>query len=349
MKEVYMKKIPLLTILFCLFIPIQTFAFSDIENNTHQQNILYLQGKNIINGYEDSTFRPNEPITRAQALKMMYRLYGQTDLQQYRIWQHAKAPIERERRELTSDITFTDFTFDFNKEPIDYELYDVIERLYSLNVLNGYPDGSLRLSEPMKRMHLAMMLQKLFLLPNEPVNLPFTDVKGSNYKQAIQNLYTNGITAGSTSNTFSPHKTMTRGQFASFIARTHQFINNIEMDMPVRIISNKRYNYEEDLYEERFILLNEHNAKDYGVTAQQLESNHYIARIYVTGGCGIQIAGFTHKKDAGLDIIMKAPVQVLDSIYACTADIRIEQQVLQVDLQINSTNISINGKKIIYQ
>jgi|GEM_PF-2034553 len=44
---------------------------SDIADNKFKTAIEYLQGKNIINGYDDGTFRPDNTINRAELLKIL--------------------------------------------------------------------------------------------------------------------------------------------------------------------------------------------------------------------------------------------------------------------------------------
>jgi hypothetical protein len=53
---------------------------------------------------------------------------------------------------------------------------------------------------------------------------PFTDIDGSVHETAIRCLAAYGFINGTTSTTFSPHDTVTRGQMASFLARVLAFV-----------------------------------------------------------------------------------------------------------------------------
>ena len=65
----------LLTILLICCLPFQTNAqttFSDVQPNSEMgQAVSNLVNPGIISGYTDGTYRPNQPITRAQAAKIL--------------------------------------------------------------------------------------------------------------------------------------------------------------------------------------------------------------------------------------------------------------------------------------
>ncbi|QQR83025.1 S-layer homology domain-containing protein [Candidatus Peregrinibacteria bacterium] len=46
--------------------------FSDIQNSPYQASIRYLVQKGIVQGYADGTFRPHQPINRAETLKLLF-------------------------------------------------------------------------------------------------------------------------------------------------------------------------------------------------------------------------------------------------------------------------------------
>ncbi|MBH9787378.1 S-layer homology domain-containing protein, partial [Clostridioides difficile] len=46
--------------------------FKDVQSNAYfYEAVNSLHARNIISGYEDGTFRPNEPLTRAHAAKII--------------------------------------------------------------------------------------------------------------------------------------------------------------------------------------------------------------------------------------------------------------------------------------
>lgn len=54
-------------------IPQKSTEFSDVETHWAEAYIVILAEKGVITGYEDNTFRPDEPITRAEAVAIINR------------------------------------------------------------------------------------------------------------------------------------------------------------------------------------------------------------------------------------------------------------------------------------
>lgn len=65
-----MKKVSLLLVFILLFHGI-AFAYSDVFDTQLSEKIKTLSNYNVINGYEDGTFRPNNNITRAEFCKLI--------------------------------------------------------------------------------------------------------------------------------------------------------------------------------------------------------------------------------------------------------------------------------------
>ena len=70
-----MKKLILLTIVLFNFIN-TTYAFSDTQTHWAMEYIEWGAYEEILNGYEDNTFRPDDPITRAELVKIAMSFYG---------------------------------------------------------------------------------------------------------------------------------------------------------------------------------------------------------------------------------------------------------------------------------
>ncbi|MBQ9279883.1 MAG: S-layer homology domain-containing protein [Clostridia bacterium] len=49
----------------------ENMIYSDIENHWAKENILEFTQNEILNGYSDNTFRPNENVTVAEFMKMV--------------------------------------------------------------------------------------------------------------------------------------------------------------------------------------------------------------------------------------------------------------------------------------
>ncbi len=66
-----MKKIISTIIVFLMLSQLSAFAYSDISNAQLASKIETLSNFNIINGYEDGTYRPHNNITRAEFCKLI--------------------------------------------------------------------------------------------------------------------------------------------------------------------------------------------------------------------------------------------------------------------------------------
>ena len=72
-----MKRIFFLFMTLCLMLTsITAMAFTDVSAQTeHTDAIGVLTELGVIGGYEDNTFRPEQPVTRAEMAKLVYVLY----------------------------------------------------------------------------------------------------------------------------------------------------------------------------------------------------------------------------------------------------------------------------------
>ncbi len=199
----------------------QTTSFKDVpESYVFYEEIQYLVDFEIISGFEDGTFKPNQSVTRGQAAIMLGRslgLDGQT------------------KRTVFSDVPATSVASGY------------IQEAYEWDIITGYPDGTFRPNEPVTRGQMAILLSRAFDLEiwadfkgNTDANVTFADVSPTSAAYPFIGLLVNaGITYGYTDNTFKPDQAVTRGQFAAFISRTYDYMFEIFEDEEF---------WEEDIY-----------------------------------------------------------------------------------------------------
>lgn len=169
-------------------------GFKDVKkNNSHHQNIRNLADRNLIRGYSDGTFRPNEKVTRAQVASIIANVLGIN----------------------TTNVPNPGFS-DVNSNSTHYP---AIAALVDAGVMGGYGDDTFRPNEPLKRGHMSKILAKAFEFKTNGTTTPFVDVNSTEYKEFVEALYENGITTGTDKNRFNPEQTVTRGQLATFIIR----------------------------------------------------------------------------------------------------------------------------------
>ncbi|MCM3711534.1 S-layer homology domain-containing protein [Sporosarcina luteola] len=170
--------------------------FSDVPPTKHfAEAVNELAERNVIGGYPDGTFKPGNPITRGQAAAIIAKLIG----------------LDTEK---VKDPGFKDVT-----SANGY--YKAIAALAEKEIIGGYADGSYGPNEPIKRGQMASILVKAFDLPRYDIpehENPFKDVKQYvSHSPNILIIYRLGITTGTSSTTFSPNASITRGQAAKLM------------------------------------------------------------------------------------------------------------------------------------
>ena len=173
-------------------------------------DILFLYKKGIIGGYPDGTFRPNEPITRAQASSMLLRAMD--------------IPLQENPTASFKDVS---------KKSTHYRTLATINDKGILRGENGY----MRPAEPTTRAQMAAILRRAFHLPLEQKPM-FRDVSPSNWAFAdINSVALNRIAGGYQDGTFKPGNPVTRAQFSSFLARAID--DKMKLPEPISYVSQK--------------------------------------------------------------------------------------------------------------
>lgn len=129
-------------------------AFPDVEGtNPHAAAITSLVEQGILVGYEDGTFKPDQDVTRAEALKIIL-LSMEIDLE----------------TEALSGVLFSDVQTE------DW-FYDIVSTAVTLGIVNGYPDGSFLPHQTVNRAEAVKMLTLAAQVENPvPLSAPFEDV-----------------------------------------------------------------------------------------------------------------------------------------------------------------------------
>ena len=127
-----------------------TILFSDVptiarprESAAHRQRrrVVYTAARmQIVEGYDDSTFRPDDPVNRAEALKMLLLAAG--------------IPASGEQ---TIETSFTDV-------PADAWFKSYVDEGVELGVIEGYEDSTFRPDQPITRAEAAKIVQLLMVL-----------------------------------------------------------------------------------------------------------------------------------------------------------------------------------------
>ncbi len=175
-----------------------TSPFSDVNNtDPNYQAIVYIKNRNIIDGYPDGTFKPDQIVNRAEALKMML------------IASNIATPD-------TQDKAFPDLG-----ENAWYLKY--VSKAKNTGIIQGYPDGKFR---PEQTVNLVEALK--MLLNARGTNLDdvgtsqdaYADTPKDNwYAKFIGYAKQRNLIDADASNKVNPGQGLTRGKLAQIIYR----------------------------------------------------------------------------------------------------------------------------------
>lgn len=190
------KLIAVLTALLLILAatPLQVKAatkFSDVEKHWAKNEIMYLSERNIIGGYPDGTFKPNQPITRAQASAMLIKAL--------------EIPLTENRSVAFKDVS---------KES---SYYPILATVNEKGILRG-DNGFMRPGEKTSRAQMAAILRRAFDMPLDK-QATFVDVTPAHWAyQDINGIAKQRVTGGSNGK-FMPTDSVTRAQFSAFLVR----------------------------------------------------------------------------------------------------------------------------------
>jgi parallel beta-helix repeat protein len=170
-------------------------ALSDIQGHWAQPYIEALVAQEIMSGFEDNSFRPDEPITRVQFAAVVQKAFAPTPQQ--------------------SGTAFSDV-------PQSFWGYNAIQTAAQANFLSGYPDGTFRANEPLTRVQalaglangLGYSTENTTLLSvyqdgNQIPNWALQAIAGATEKALVVNY--------PQQSQLNPNQTATRADIAAFI------------------------------------------------------------------------------------------------------------------------------------
>lgn len=174
-------------------------TFTDVStSHPNYTAIMGLKTRGVISGYADGTFKPDQPVNRVEALKMILLGAG-----------------------ITSSADHTTASFKDTSTSEWYAQY--LNKAVELNVVGGYPDGTFK---PTQTVNLAENLKMLLLaqtvdLSNiNPTVDPYADTpKAEWYAKYVQYAKDKKLIDADSSNKVYPSQAMTRGKLAETMFR----------------------------------------------------------------------------------------------------------------------------------
>lgn len=180
--------------------PINKDIFTDIENvSWAKEAIVNLKLKGVINGKTDTTFSPNDKVTREEFTKMIT----------------AAVAFNAEKAEIG-----------FNDADPAMWYYTYLQQAKAAGLINGISDTYFGVGQPITRQDMAVIIYnaakyKAVIGNATPDDFPFgDDASMSDYaKEAVYTLKTMGIVNGVDSVNFAPLANATRAEAAVMIYR----------------------------------------------------------------------------------------------------------------------------------
>lgn len=187
-----MKRFYILMLITFLMLSSVSLAYTDIEGHWAQKNIESLSRINIIKGYSDETFRPDEYITRAELITIVNRLLKNTE-QSYKY-----IP------DVASD---------------DWYSGEVRKAMYS-GIVQGNDNGMVRPNAYITREEAVVILQRAFVKNLPAYNtISYKDIgEVSDWsKEAYYTFINLGYISGYDDNTVRPKANITRAEIVKII------------------------------------------------------------------------------------------------------------------------------------
>ena len=165
-------------------------AFGDIGKSPHAETILRWKYEGLANGFEDGTFRPDSPISRAETVALINRAFQLED---------------------GSSIGFSDVSSSawYRRD---------VEIAVKIGYIKGFTDNTFRPLAPVTREQLAVIIQRILNLPDSDAYTRYADAgqmpKWS--RGAIGALADKGI-ASDSSDKFRPTDIATRAEVVAML------------------------------------------------------------------------------------------------------------------------------------
>lgn len=183
----------ILALCICLTSILPAYAsFSDVKDPWLSSIVDDLAGKNIVNGFTDGSFRPANPVTRAQMAKLI------AIAQNYPLTSAA-----------AESMSFSDCSSQFWAT-------SYIKASAAAGIVKGYPDGTFRPESQITRGELARMLRRASGIATiTPAAQTFKDTSSSYWAYSdIETMVKYKIMGGYSDGTFRPAQPATRAQIA---------------------------------------------------------------------------------------------------------------------------------------
>ncbi|MBA4535484.1 S-layer homology domain-containing protein [Brevibacillus halotolerans] len=172
-------------------------SYNDTLGHWAGKDIEYMVSLGLLKGYPDGTFRPDNPISKAEFAALLERTI------QY---------VKKENMTFQDLITFRDI----NRADWFYSSVKKLEQRGNISIAD-YPTRKLQPLVTISRQEMGLWISKE-VKPSLKV-LNFTDSHQIKYKEAVRNVVASSLLKGFPDGTFRPDGNTTRAEVASILVR----------------------------------------------------------------------------------------------------------------------------------
>lgn len=176
-------------------------VLSDIQGHWAQRAIEKVVAIGLDKGFQDQTFKPNQPVGNLDAVTMILKGSG---------YNEQIAKLKKKRNSPPSA-----YPVPTNQNYMDFA---VQQKILPQGMLQNF-----KYDNPINRAQLATVLAKTFYLVGNEVSLNFTDTKTipQTYLADIQAVVQKGLMSGYPDGTFRPFNTVSRGELAAIMSKVY--------------------------------------------------------------------------------------------------------------------------------
>ena len=176
-------------------------GLTDIDNHWSKQYVSYLVNKGAINGYPDGTFRPENSVTYAEAIKLIVASYNKGIEYGQEHWATNYVEYGKQTGIVPRNmIDMEDIDKPISRKEVMYMVYQSLTEYAKKPVLNN------------DRAEIDLPFEDLTVSVNE---------YGINYYEAIRQSYYLGILTGDDTGLMNPEEDITRAEMVTILTRAY--------------------------------------------------------------------------------------------------------------------------------
>ena len=268
-------------------LPVVTYA-ADYDNHWAKEAITKWSEKEVLEGYEDGTFKPNNKVTRGELAAIIVRVFGLTDTSAAEKYTAVEAT-----KWYASDIA----------------------KVSSAGIMNDYEDGTFKPNQEATREEAAYAIAKAYKVAAKETNVTFKDqAQISDWAEAeIASLVAGGYLNGNPDGTFRPTASLTRAEAVTMVDKITADLVNVAGTYSQDIDGHLVVNTKDVELKDMTITGNLYLAEGIGEGDVKLNNVTVLGDVIVEGGgvSTVHVLGQSKLNNVVVDKAGKNPVRVL--------------------------------------